>query len=152
MLEALKEAEQASAANEVPVGAVIVYEDRIIGRGHNQVEQRRDARAHAEMLALEEASQHRGDWRLNDCSLYVTLEPCSMCMGAVKLARVSTIVYGLEDPRIGACGSLFDLSSDARLGPVPRVIRGIEEEACKALLQQFFQKKRKKKGLPEEPR
>lgn len=144
MQEALVEAARAFDEDEVPVGAVIAHQGNIIGRGHNQVEQRHDARAHAEMLAIEAASKELGDWRLQECTLVVTLEPCSMCLGAMKLSRISTIVFGLEDPRLGACGSVFDLSCDARLGPVPRVIRGIEEEACKELLQRFFQQKRKK--------
>ncbi|MBX7138770.1 MAG: nucleoside deaminase [Oligoflexia bacterium] len=146
MAEALAEANCSAALGEVPVGAVVAQNVgnrlRIIARAHNRVESEGKASRHAEMLAIEQASEAVGDWRLSNCILAVTLEPCPMCIGALRLARVPLIVFGSSDPRAGACGSLFDLSQDARLGPVPRVISGIMEKECGELLSGFFQKRR----------
>ncbi len=140
MHAALEQAQAGAAQGEVPVGAIVVVGGEIVSRAHNEVESGKDASAHAEILAMRRAALSAGDWRLNDALLCVTLEPCTMCIGAAKLARIPTIVFGAEDPRLGAVGSLYDLSQDARNGPVPRVIRGIEEERCRNLLQEFFKR------------
>lgn len=142
MQEALKEAQTAGRKGEVPVGAVIVIGEKIISRAHNLVESLKDVSAHAEMLAIRQASQSIGNWRLSEAVLCVTLEPCPMCIGAIRLARIPTIVFGAHDPRLGAVGSLFDLGSDSRLGSVPRIIQGIEEKACSEILTNFFTSKR----------
>lgn len=146
MKEALLEAEKAFHAEEVPVGAVISYRGKIIARAYNEVEQRKDATAHAEMLAISRASEAIGDWRLSESILCVTLEPCSMCTGASRLSRIPAIIYGVSDERMGACGSIYDLSVDKRMGPVPRVIAGVEAEKCLELLQKFFRGKRKREA------
>jgi len=138
MQAALGEAEAALEANEVPVGAVVVYQGRIIGRGHNQREQLKDPTAHAEMLALTAAATARGDWRLEDCTLYVTLEPCTMCAGALVLARVRRLVFGTSDPKAGACGSLYTIVQDERLNHCVEVGPRCCPEPCAALLRRFF--------------
>lgn len=143
MTEALSEAEKAFLENEVPVGAVVSYRDKIIARAHNTVEKDKQVSSHAEVLAMQFASKVIGDWRLTECILCVTLEPCSMCIGAIRLSRIGTIIYGASDPRLGACGSLFDLSQDPRLGATPRVISGVREDDCRNLLQEFFIQQRK---------
>lgn len=142
MQAALEQARQAEEQNEVPVGAVIACRDKIIARAHNEVEHLSQATRHAEILAIERASKITNDWRLTDCVLCVTLEPCVMCLGAIKLARVPTVVFGASDQRMGACGSLFDLTTDSRIGPVPRIISGVEEVKCSEILKNFFQKRR----------
>jgi len=143
MLEALKEAMKAFDADEVPVGAVIVHEGRVIARAHNQIKLLKDPTAHAEMIALTQASAHFGSERLTDTTLYATLEPCAMCAGALVLGRVKRLVYGAEDPKTGACGSVFDIVRDRRLNHRLEVIPGIRREDCASLLQEFFKKKRK---------
>lgn len=140
---ALQQAELAAQRGEVPVGAVIARDFEIIAVAHNLVETEKDASRHAEMIVLQEASKKLGDWRLKDLTLCVTLEPCSMCIGAAKLARVDSIIFGAEDPEKGACGSLFDLSQDARVGPNPRLITGILANESISLLRSFFRQKRK---------
>ena len=115
MYAALQEAEKALDDLEIPVGAVVVRNNKIIGRGYNQVEKLKDATAHAEMIALTSASNQIGNWRLNECSIYVTLEPCIMCAGAMLQARIKRVVYGCHDPKAGAMGSLYNLESDRRL-------------------------------------
>ncbi len=112
MYAALKEAETALMENEVPVGAVVVYNNAIIGKGYNQVEKLKDATAHAEMIAITSAANHLGNWRLNDCDLYVTLEPCIMCTGAALSSRLRSIYFSSFDPKFGACGSLYNLAED----------------------------------------
>lgn len=143
MLKALTEAKKAALAEEVPVGAVIAKADgQVIAFAHNEVECQKDATQHAEILAIQRAAKFTGDWRLKDCILAVTLEPCSMCLGAIKLARIPVVIFGAYDPEKGACGSLFDLSIDSRLGPVPKVISKIKETECQQILKDFFKAKR----------
>jgi tRNA(adenine34) deaminase len=144
MLEALKEAHKAFEKDEVPVGCVIVQAGHIIARGYNQVEMLKDPTAHAEMLALTSATNHIGSKWLNDAVLYVTIEPCSMCAGALVLARIKEVVYGADDPKTGACGSVFDIAHSRKLNHRIQVRRGILEEECALLLKEFFRKKRSK--------
>jgi len=125
MNEALKEATRAAAEGEVPVGCVIVHEDRIVGRGHNQRETLQDATAHAEMIAISAACETLGTWRLEDCTMYVTLEPCPMCAGAIVLSRVRQLVFGARDPKAGACGTLFDIVRDEKLNHIVDVVSGV---------------------------
>lgn len=142
MNSALKLAAHAASLGEVPVGAVLWHNGKIISSQHNLVETNHDASAHAEILVMREASSILGDWRLNDAILCVTLEPCTMCSGAIRLARVGTVVFGAADPRLGAIGSLFDICEDPRLGAVPRIIRGVKEKECGQILSDFFAKVR----------
>lgn len=143
MATALVEAARAAEAGEVPVGAVVVREGRAIARGHNQVEQLRDATAHAEMLALTAAAEAVGGWRLAGCTLVATLEPCAMCTGAALLARVDRIVYGAADPVAGACGSVLSLHADAKLPRQVQVEGGVMEGECGELLKRFFRELRR---------
>jgi tRNA(adenine34) deaminase len=144
MQAAVREAERALAIDEVPVGCVIVHDGTIVGRGHNQVERLKDATAHAEMIAIGAASAALGSWRLNECTMYVTLEPCAMCAGAIVLARVGRMVYGATDPKAGACGSVLDVIHEPRLNHRVELSNGVMAEECGALLKAFFQAKRKK--------
>lgn len=144
MQQALREAEKAARRGEVPVGAVVVANDQIIGRGHNLVETLQDATAHAEMIAITAAAGSVGSWRLDGVTLYVTLEPCPMCSGAVLLARVASVVYGAGDPRFGACGSVTNVIGKNPFGPPIQVVPGILENQCQMLLQEFFQKVRQR--------
>lgn len=128
--------------NEVPVGAVIEYQGDVIATSHNQVEFTRDATAHAEILAITQATQKVEDWRLKDCTLYVTKEPCPMCSGAVFMARLDRVVFGVPDPKMGFLGGALDISKVQSLNHQIAVSRGILEEECKALLTQFFSEKR----------
>ncbi len=150
MRSALREAQASAAADEVPVGCVIVHEGLVVGRGHNQVEALEDATAHAEILAIGAASSARGSWRLEDCTLYVTLEPCAMCAGAIILARVARLVYGAADPKAGACGSVLDVIHERRLNHRVEVTGGVLEHECGELLRAFFAAKRRRQV--EEPR
>ena len=143
MREALKQAAAAAEAGEVPVGAVIVQNGRILGRAHNQVEQLRDATAHAEMIALTQASESVGNWRLSGCVIYVTMEPCPMCAGALVLSRVSKIVYGADDPIAGACGTVFNIVAEPKLNHRIPVVKGILAEECGSTVREFFRKRRK---------
>ena len=143
MRAALREAEASDAADEVPVGCVIVHDGTIVGRGHNQVETLQDATAHAEIVAIGAASNALGTWRLQECTMYVTLEPCAMCAGAIILARLGRLVYGAADPKAGACGSVLDVIGERRLNHRVAVTRGILEPECGELLRAFFRKKRK---------
>ncbi|MDD3715550.1 MAG: tRNA adenosine(34) deaminase TadA [Candidatus Marinimicrobia bacterium] len=142
MNEAFREAEKAYRKDEVPVGAVIVKDKRIIARGHNSVEQLKDPTAHAEMIAITAACDTLEEKRLEGCIIYVTLEPCPMCAGAMLQARLDTCVYGTADPKAGACDSLYHLCEDPRLNHRIRVISGVREAACRELLQSYFRKKR----------
>jgi len=142
MRAALDEALAADEAGEVPVGAVVVREGRIIGRGHNQRETLHDPTAHAEMLAITAAASELGDWRLSGCTLYVTLEPCAMCAGAIVLARVDRLVFATDDPKTGACGSLYTITTDPRSNHQVSVTRGVMEEPCAAVLRDFFARQR----------
>ena len=142
MQAALRQAEAAAQADEVPIGAVVVYEDKVIGRAHNQRELLADPTAHAEMLALTQAASYLGNWRLHGCTLYVTLEPCPMCAGAMVLARIDRLVYGPNDPKAGACQTLYHIPDDERLNHRVEVISGVLAEPCEMLLKDFFKKKR----------
>ncbi len=145
MEQALREAQLAFEESEVPIGAVVVMKNRIIGRGHNRTEALKDATAHAEMIAITSAAENHGDWRLDDSILYSTIEPCAMCAGAAVLSRVKTIVYGAPDPRFGACDSLFNIPTDTRLNHRIEIISGIMAQESVALIQQFFKQIRKNK-------
>lgn len=138
MNEALSHARNASQAGEVPVGAVIAHNNTIIGTGRNTTEADQCVVAHAEIHAIQAASKHLGTWRLNDCIMCVTLEPCTMCLGAIRLSRIPVIIFGAGDSAQGAVGSLYDLSLDDRLGTPPRVIRNVKAAECQALLKEFF--------------
>ena len=142
MNQALREARRAFEQDEVPVGAVVVHEGKIIGRGYNQTERLQDPTAHAEMLAITAAANHLQSWRLDDCTLYVTLEPCAMCAGAIVHARIARVVYGAADPKAGAAGSVFNLLQSASLNHRAEVIGGVMSEECGRMLQQFFQRRR----------
>jgi tRNA(adenine34) deaminase len=140
---ALQEAEVAAEENEVPVGAVIVRgECQVIASDHNRREQLRDPTAHAEMLAITQAAEALGSWRLDDCTLYVTLEPCPMCAGAILQARIPRVVYGADDPKAGAVRSLFKLLNDVRLNHQCTVESGVLAESCGDVLSRFFQRQR----------
>jgi len=139
---AYQEAEVALADDEVPIGAVIVHGDRVIASAHNQRERLRDPTAHAEMIAITQAAESLGSWRLNDCTLYVTLEPCCMCAGAIVQARLARVVYGASDPKAGAVHSLFQLLSDARLNHRAEIVSDVLLEPCSQILTRFFEAKR----------
>ena len=139
---ALAEAEAAAEVGEVPVGAVLTQSGVVLARGHNERQRQGRVSAHAELVVLDAAGAHVGDWRLEDTTLYVTLEPCAMCVAACRQARVGLVVWGAADPRAGACGSVIDLASDPRLG-VPLAHRGgLESRRSSTLLRQFFAKRR----------
>ncbi len=143
MDEALGEAQQAGEAGEVPVGAVVVREGEILARGRNRVETLHDPSAHAEMMAIRAASSTLGYQRLAGCTLYVTMEPCAMCAGAIVLARLDRLVFGASDPKAGACGSLMNLVQDGRLNHRLPVTQGVREAKSAALLRSFFERLRK---------
>ncbi len=143
MRAALREAQVSWERDEVPVGCVVVHDGLIIGRGHNQVERLQDATAHAEILAIGAASNALGSWRLHECTLYVTLEPCAMCAGAIVLARLGRVVYGASDPKAGACGSVLDVLGERRLNHRAVLVPEILADECGELLREFFRKKRK---------
>ena len=138
------EAEKAFEQNEIPIGAVVVQNGQIIGRGYNQCESLNDPTAHAEIIAITSASNTIKDWRLVDCSLYVTKEPCPMCAGALINSRVSHLIFGAYDEEKGCCGSLYQLCGDRRLDSRTTVKGGVEEEKCTLILQEFFQLQRDK--------
>ena len=139
---ALEEARAALEENEVPIGAVIVHEERVIARAHNQREQLRDPTAHAEMIAITQAAASRGSWRLEGCTLYVTLEPCPMCAGAILQARIPTVVYGAADAKAGAVRTLYQLLEDPRLNHRCLIVPGVLADACGRVLSEFFQQQR----------
>lgn len=142
MALALQEAEAAAAEDEVPVGAVIVHAGRVVAAAHNQRERLRDPTAHAEMIAVTQAAESLGSWRLENCTLYVTLEPCPMCAGAVIQARIPRVVYGADDPKGGAVRSLYRLLEDARLNHRCEIRGGVLADRCGAVLSEFFRKQR----------
>jgi tRNA(adenine34) deaminase len=142
MREALRQAEKALAADEVPVGAVIVRAGKIIARAYNQVELLKDATAHAEMLALTQAEATAGDWRLTDCDLYVTKEPCVMCAGAIVHTRIHRVIFGCADPRSGGAGGLVNLLQHPTLNHHCEITGGVLHDECALILQDFFRKKR----------
>ncbi len=145
MQAALAEAAIAEDLGEVPVGAVVVYDGRIIGRGHNLRESSNDPTSHAEMIAIRQAAAELDSWRLLDCTLYVTLEPCVMCMGAIILARIPRLVYGCRDPRVGAAGSIYNLADDERFNHRVEVTEGILQQECSQQLSNFFRRLREQK-------
>ena len=142
MQMALEQAQQAFAIGEIPVGAVITRRDRVIAAAHNQREQLRDPTAHAEMIAITQAAEAVDNWRLVDCVLYVTLEPCLMCAGAIINARVPIVVFGASDPKAGAVQSVFRLLSDARLNHRAEIVSGVLQAPCSQILTHFFQQRR----------
>ncbi len=144
MRHALTEARLALKKGEVPVGAVVVHEDKIIGRGHNQMESLNDSTAHAEIIAIGAASNYLSSWRLSGASLYVTLEPCAMCAGAIVLSRIDRLIFGSKDPKAGACGSLYNIVQDLRLNHQVQIIPYILEQECSQILQAFFERVRQK--------
>jgi tRNA(adenine34) deaminase len=140
---ALEEAEQALREDEVPIGAAIVHDGRLIARAHNQREQLRDPTAHAEMIAITQAAEARQSWRLDGCTLYVTLEPCPMCAGAILQARIPVVVYGAADPKAGAAHSLYHLLDDLRLNHRSEALAGVLAEPCGEILSRFFREQRR---------
>jgi tRNA(adenine34) deaminase len=150
MREALAEAHRAEQVGDVPVGCVVLdAEGTIIGRGRNAREAEGDPTAHAEMLAIREAARRRGGWRLDGCTLVVTLEPCTMCAGAIVLARLDRLVFGAYDPKAGAVDSLWDVVRDRRLNHRPEVIGGVLDDECGAILRAFFAARRNRRSDPE---
>ncbi len=139
---ALREAQRSADADEVPVGAIIVKDGTVIGRAHNQTELLKDPTAHAEMIAITQAASAVGDWRLTDTILYVTKEPCPMCAGAIVLARIPLVVFGVADPKRGGAVSVFNILNHPQLNHRPEILQGILEEPCRDMLQNFFRKKR----------
>jgi tRNA(adenine34) deaminase len=150
MRQALREAEAAGAQDEVPIGAIVVRhdplggDDRVIASAHNQREQLHDPTAHAEMLAITKAAEALSNWRLEHCTLYVTLEPCPMCAGAIVLARIPRVVYGAADPKAGAARTLYQILDDTRLNHRAEVISGVLEGECGGVLSEFFARRRKR--------
>ena len=142
MRQALDEARAAFEEDEVPVGAVVVHEERVIAQAHNQRETLNDPTAHAEMIAITQAAEALGSWRLTNCTLYVTLEPCPMCAGAIVQARLPTVILGAADPKGGGCQSLYAITNDERLNHRSVVIGGVLEHECSTILTEFFQQQR----------
>jgi tRNA(adenine34) deaminase len=142
MQVALDVAKVAEANGDVPIGAVIVYQNQIIGKAYNQREQLQDPTAHAEIIAITQAAAFLESWRLHDCTMYVTLEPCPMCAGALVLARMDRLVYGCDDPKTGAVKSLYNIVQDERLNHRLEVTSGVLAEECGELLQEFFRRRR----------
>lgn len=149
MREALREAQTASSEEETPVGAVVVHQERVIGRGHNQTERLADPTAHAEMIAITAAANSLRSWRLLDCTLYVTIEPCVMCSGALVLSRISRVVFGARDPKFGGLSSLYQLGADERLNHRFEVTEGVLADEAAELMQSFFRKCRQGKVKEE---
>lgn len=147
MQQAIKLAKQAAAKGEVPVGAIIVKDGEIIGTGSNAPIAHNDPTAHAEILAMRDAAKKIGNYRLNDCTLYVTLEPCAMCTGAMQHARIARIVYGANDAKTGACGSVVNLMAEAKLNHHTKIESGLMAEECGSLLSAFFKERRKKNSV-----
>ena len=147
---AIEEAKKAWKMDEVPIGAIVVYKGEVIGRGHNLRENEQTPSAHAEMLAIQEASEYLNSWRLEDTTLYVTLEPCVMCSGAIVMSRIPHVVYGASDPKGGCSGSLMNLIEDTRFNHRSTVERGILAEECGEMLRTFFKEKRAKKKQNKE--
>ena len=144
MAQAIREAKKAAESDDIPIGCVIVHANRIIGRAHNQIELLKDATAHAEMIAITQAENYIGDWRLNDAVLFITKEPCPMCAGAILQSRIGTVFYGTPAPRDGAAGSAINLLNCTALGSSVECIGGVKEKECRDLLQEFFKRIRNK--------
>jgi|SRR5690625_342324 len=147
MQMAITEAKKAESINEVPIGAIIVCDDEVIASGYNRREKTQMAIAHAEMMAIKEANEKVGSWRLEDCTLYVTLEPCPMCAGAIVQSRIKRVVYGANDHKAGCAGTIINLLNEKKFNHQVEVINGILEEDCSLLLSNFFQKLRKNKNF-----
>lgn len=147
MQEALREAEKARELGEVPIGAVVVFQGKIIGRGYNRREIEQNPLLHAECIAIQEAAEQIGSWRLVDCDLYVTLEPCPMCAGAIIQSRISRVIYGTRDPKAGCVGSLMNLLQDSRFNHQTEVVEDVLKEECSQILKEFFREIRRKKKL-----
>ena len=145
MKEALKEAAKAYSIYEVPVGAIVVHEDKIIGRGYNKRENLKDPTAHAEIIAIKEASKYLDAWRLTNCTLYVTLEPCAMCAGAIVNARIDRVVIGTRDPKRGCCGTVEDLTDHDKFNHKSQVEFGVLEDECSSIISNFFKELRENK-------
>lgn len=142
---AIKEAQKAYKKDEVPVGAIIVKDSQIIAKAHNQKEGKTDTTKHAEILAIQKASKKLKAWRLENCTMYVTLEPCTMCIGAVINARIKRLVYGTSDEKTGACGSVLNIPEEYKFNHIVEIEKNVEEEKCKKILQDFFKELRKRK-------
>lgn len=142
---ALAEAHQAELLNEVPIGAVVVYHGEVIGAGHNMREKFQNAAYHAEMLAIMEACEHLKSWRLEECDMYVTLEPCMMCSGAIMNSRIRSLYYGAKNPKAGTVDSLYHLLSDSRLNHQVEIVSGVKETECQQMLKRFFKRVRKER-------
>jgi len=142
MRVAIESAKIAEENGDVPIGAVVVYKNQIIGKAYNQREQLADPTAHAEIIALTQAAAALENWHLNGCTMYVTLEPCPMCAGALVLSRMDRLVYGCDDPKAGACGSLYNIVTDGRLNHRLEVTSGVLQEQCREQLQEFFARRR----------
>lgn len=145
MREALKQAKKAEKIDEVPIGCVIVYQGKIISRGYNRRNIQGSTLAHAELLAIQKASKKLGDWRLEECVMYVTLEPCPMCAGAIVQARIPKVVIGAMNPKAGCAGSILNLLEEQRFNHQVETVRGVLEEECQILMKEFFKELRKKK-------
>ena len=151
MKEAIRQARKAEALGEVPIGCVIVYEGKIIGRGYNRRMTDHSALAHGEILAIKKACRKMGDWRLEGCTMYVTLEPCQMCAGAIVQARITEVVIGSMNPKAGCAGSVLNLLEMKEFNHRVKVTRGVLEEECSGMLSDFFRRLRARKKKPEEP-
>ncbi len=145
MKEAIRQAKKALVLDEVPIGCVIVHQDKIIARGYNRRNTDKSTLAHAEIIAIKKASKVINDWRLEDCTMYVTLEPCQMCAGAIVQARIPRVIIGSMNPKAGCGGSILNLLQEERFNHQAEVIRGVMEEECSAMLTEFFRELRKKK-------
>ena len=149
MKEAIRQARMAAEADEVPVGAVIVFDRKIIAKAHNQIETLKDPTAHAEMIAITQATHYLSSKWLQECTLYVTIEPCSMCAGALVLARIARVCFGAQEPKTGACGSVINIANHQSLNHRMEVTGGILAEECAGMVSEFFQGKRKAKRVLE---
>lgn len=147
MKEALRQAKKAADIDEVPIGCVIVYQDKIISRGYNRRNIQGSTLAHAELLAIQKASKKLGDWRLEECTMYVTLEPCPMCAGAIVQARIPKVVIGAMNPKAGCAGSVLNILEERKFNHQVETERGVLEEECRILMKDFFKNLRKKKSL-----
>lgn len=146
MKEAIRQAKKALKLDEVPIGCVIVYDGKVIGRGYNRRNTDKSTLAHAEIIAIKKASRKMGDWRLEECTMYVTLEPCQMCAGAIVQARIPKVVIGSMNPKAGCCGSILNLLEEERFNHQVEVERGVLGDECSAMLTNFFKELRKKKA------
>ncbi len=144
MREALAEAQKAYQLDEVPIGAVVVKNGEVIGRGHNLRESKKDPTLHAEIIAIRQAAAVLGGWRLTDCDLYVTIEPCPMCAGAILQARIRRLIFGARDPKAGCAGSLYNLLEDTRFNHRTEVTEGILKDSCSLIIKEYFRQKRNK--------